>query len=190
MKPQGYGFELTAGVVAALFGVLALVGLWGPPIGPPAVALGLDALAALILGLFFLLAVRARLEFVRPGGLEQAHTPAGAIAIGVVFVLLLVGLSGGVLYALAAKHGIYQPFDAPPTRLGALLLLVNEALKGALFDVLDVFGLNLPGAPSYDARANWGLGLFATLVRFAAAFAVWSLVFAILSTRGRPRRCR
>jgi len=157
--------------------------------------LALDVAAGVILVALMLTALRARLDFVR-GGSRQT-TLAGAVAVGALFAVLLVGLFSAGLYALSTKHGLYQPFAAPPTRVEAVAFFANEAAKGAFFDVLDVFGLNLPGAPSFDSHARWGFAALVVLFRFMAALAVWSLIFAYVAKRavqvsgdGRPRSQR
>jgi len=180
------GRELLIGSAAAVLATIALTLLWLPGgwAGEGALAWApsaLDAVAGLFLVVLMVAAVRARLDFVRGGA--RATTLVGAVAVGALFAVLLVGLFSGGLYALAAKHGLYQPFIAPPTRLETFAFFANEAAKGAFFDVLDVFALNLPGAATFDPRARWGFAALVVVFRFMAALAVWSLIFATIAKR-------
>lgn len=181
------GRELLVGAIAGLLAIGAVGALWAPGGWSPAWVPGaLDIAAALYLALLTFAAVRARLDFVR--GSENATSLPAAIIIGLVFALILTGFSASALYALSAKHGLYQPFDAVPNRIGLLAFFADQAVKGAVFDVFEVFGLSVPGAPAFDARAHWGFALLVVVFRFTAAFAVWSLVFSFAAHRAAQQR--
>ncbi len=182
---MGHGRELTFGIGAAVLAAASLAILWQPADwAPRAVGVGLDVAAGLVLVGLTYLALKARFDFVRAPSGGQASV-AGSVAVGVVFALILIMLFSGATYALTAKHHLFAPFAAPPTRLEALAFWTDQALKGALFDGLEIFDVDLPGAPAFDARAQWGLGLVAAVFRFAAALGVWSLIFAYVAFRKR-----
>lgn len=166
--------------------VLAVGALWAPAFQPGWASALIDIIAVLYLISVIVIALRARLDFLKPlrRG-DVAPSLPGTVLIGVVFALLLAGFASGALFAASAKHGLYQPFYAPPSRLETLAFFINEALKGALFDVLDVFAVDVPGAPAYDPQRRWGFALVVILYRLAAAFAVWSLVFGFIARRTR-----
>ncbi len=182
MSEGSRDIAISIGVVGGACASLAA--LWSPLGWAPApVTLGLDLVSAVALVILTLLAMRARLDFVRAAQDGQSDaTVLGSVIIGLVFVAILIALSAGLLFA-AGKHGLYAPFDAAPTRVQSLSFFAEQAIKGALFDVFDVFAAPFSHAPAYDPAQRWGFGAAVVVFRLIASFAAWSLVFAYIAKK-------
>lgn len=91
----------------------------------------------------------------------------------IVFVTLMalptIGAISAVTYDLAMNHRVYNPFGHEFTFLDSLLYFVDQALRGAFFDIIEVFKIEIQPL-HVNAREHWLFG--ALLVAYRASMSI------------------
>jgi hypothetical protein len=136
-------------------------------------------------------------SIVRKSALSSARRLARkgfAATIGFYFgsaISLCVGVAA-ILHAWAyvtfyssTVYGYYNPFQAQASYGEIFLFLLDETLKGALFDVMEVFKIDLQEVLSVDAKKYFAFGsLLAAWRTFVSAYVIATGMYAF----GRAKR--
>ena len=114
------------------------------------------------------------------------------VAIIVIFmavgaVVVVVGLSA-IVYDLAAHHQSYNPFEQPVGPFEVFLFFVDQALKGGLFDIMEVFQIHLQDHLSVNAWRHFLFGCVLVAFRSMMSLFVIGTIITIVQCRFRFRK--
>jgi hypothetical protein len=112
------------------------------------------------------------------------------------FALLLfvfVMAVGSVLYNLASVSSVYNPFQGEITLISVFLFVLDQACKGMLFDIMEVFTISLPSGITYDPFQHPLFGGLVAIFRMVVTIAfvqVLMLYFGLYPKTKDPRLLR
>lgn len=129
-----------------------------------------------LLGRRRVIATRARSQGLPESRLEILPT-VGKVSANIIFNILIVtwGLSA-LIYNLGTISELYNPFGITFSMADSMLFHVNHALKGMLFDIMEVFDLNIQNKLQLDAKAHPIYGVAIALYRMFCSFAVFGAI--------------
>lgn len=136
------------------------------------------------LGLLF---VRGVLSLVRESKLVYASSfdsvAKAILLVGTLMSIMLISLSlniAAVLYNLEHYQSL-KIFTGETTRLSIILFVFDQALAGLLFDLFEIFDLELPGSASSNFRSNIAVGIVFFLFRMLIGGALVASLVNIFS---------
>src|SRR5262245_8196117 len=114
---------------------------------------------------------------------------------GTTMLYLVVACLGGVVislsavtYDLAINFGIYNPFGVHFGVVQALLFFLDHALKGMLFDVMEVFDLHVQNDLRFRARDFPAFGVLVVMLRMAVSICAIGLLLHFVRKLELPQR--
>jgi hypothetical protein len=110
--------------------------------------------------------------------LRSTFIALGAILVCVAFLCFTLA---SLIYALASD-GVYNPFNSAPGLGEVYLFVIDQALKGALFDFMEIFSLDLTNL-AIDANDKWFFGAFLVVFRLFFSFIVIGAFIAYVLNR-------
>lgn len=111
--------------------------------------------------------------------MKLAIVACAALMIGVAYLCFALG---ALLYALASD-GIYNPFSGKVEFGSVLLFIFDQALKGMLFDFMEIFSINLSEL-TVNADEKWFFGSFLVVFRLFFSVIVIGAFIAYVFERG------
>ncbi|MBB4003033.1 hypothetical protein [Aurantimonas endophytica] len=97
--------------------------------------------------------------------------------LGPALVALILPSAALAIYAAGRSWDPAAVFESNGDFIGILIFLIDQAIKGVLLDLMEVYNINLPGSAELDTRKHWALAVL--LIIYRAAFASAAIYLAI-----------
>jgi hypothetical protein len=112
-------------------------------------------------------------------------------ALLLIFALALVIHAAAFLLTNTAEvYQIYNPFETPLSYWFVVAYLIDQTAKGAFFDVMEVFKIDLQSRLHLDARTHWFFGSLIAGWRFFISVSVLGTFLYLARRVWRIRRPR
>ena len=111
-----------------------------------------------------------------PGMLSQGEIKFLLLLNTLVIIFAVSGSLSLLTYDLVVKWGASNPFDVTFTKGQSYWFFLDQAFKGLLFDVSNVFDLHLQSELRVDARGHPLFGSVLVVYRLAMAYLTITLV--------------
>jgi hypothetical protein len=175
------------GVAFIIWSLLGLVCLMLFPLYLPAdtesqISIAADLTAVIATGCFLWLQLFVRRLFEmwatreHPGMLSKGEIKFLLLLNTSVIIMALSASLALITFDLAMKYGIYNPFEVKFTKVQSHWFFLDQAFKGLLFDVSNVFDLHLQSELRADAWRHPLFGLVLVAYRLVMAYLTITLI--------------